>query len=268
MARYSKEIRFLVYTFGHVCPNLTEQFSSGTHRMNKTLPYLLALVMLSSCHALKDSPKYKLTDGIYKTKEGDRSALVYIENAEDSVLVYRLQAGWKTAKPDRKDLKPKVYPSGAVEKEIAASKYWKNTFDLDILTAPFKYRPSTNSFTPQLSNHLNGAVYVGYRNDTYELSYKRNPIGKVSQRVTHLGFSAGLATGIGVTPMNPWVTDDNISVEYDGFIWSKAACILMAIEKLNFGLALGIDHLLDHNRQYWIYQGKPYIGLTVGLNLN
>ncbi|SDE44016.1 hypothetical protein SAMN04487996_10550 [Dyadobacter soli] len=236
--------------------------------MNKTLLFLLVLAIFSSCRALKDSPKYKLTDGVYKTKDGDRTRLVYVENAEDSVLVYQLGPGKTVVKPDRKSLKPQVFPGTAVDKEIAASKYWKNTFDLDVLTIPFKYRPSTNSFTPQLSNHLNGAVYLGYRNDTYELSYKSNPIGKVSQRVTHLGFSAGLATGVGVTPMNPWVTDDNINVEYDGFIWSKAFCVLMAVEKLNFGLALGFDHLLDENRKYWIYQGKPYLGLTVGLNLN
>ena len=236
--------------------------------MSKKLLFLLASTLLCSCHALKDSPKYKLTDGVYRTTEGDRKMPVYVENAEDSVLVYRLEADWKTAKPDRKALKPRIYPGNAVDKEVGASKYWKNTFDLDVLTIPFKYRPSTNSFTPQLSNHLNGALYIGYRNDTYELSYKSNPIGKVSQRVTHLGFSAGLATGVGVTPVNPWVTDNNINVEYDGFIWSKAFCVLMAVEKLNFGLALGVDHLLDSNRQYWIYQGKPYLGLTVGLNLN
>lgn len=236
--------------------------------MNKIYYFLLVMMVLLSCRALKDSPKYKLTDGVYKTNEDNRKALVYVENADDSVLVYHLRAGWKTGRADRKSLKPEVYPRGVVDKEVAASKYWKNTFDLDVLTIPFKYRPSTSSFTPQLSNHLNGALYIGYRNDTYELSYKRNPIGKLSQRVTHLGFSAGLATGVGVTPMNPWVTNNNINVEYDGFIWSKALCILMGVEKLNFGLALGIDHLLDDNRQYWIYQGKPYLGLTVGLNLN
>lgn len=236
--------------------------------MSRILLFLLVSASLISCQALKDSPKYKLTDGVYKTKIGERKTAVYVENAEDSVLVYHLQADWKTKRPGPKPLKPNVYPRSGVEKDIAASKYWKSSFDLDVLTIPFKYRPSTNSFTPQLSNHLNGAVYLGYRNDTYELSYKSNPVGKLSQRVTHLGFSAGLATGIGVTPVNPWVTDNNINTEYDGFIWSKAFCVLMAVEKLNFGLALGVDHLLDDNKQYWIYQGKPYVGLTVGLNLN
>nr|WP_295932979.1 hypothetical protein [uncultured Dyadobacter sp.] len=236
--------------------------------MTRIFLLFTASVMMLSCSALKDSPKYKMTDGVYTTKIGDQKTHVYVENADDSMLVYKLEAGWKTKNYSAKSLKPTIYPLGGVDKGIEASRYWKNSFDLDVLTIPFKYRPSTSSFTPQLSNHLNGALYVGYRNDTYELSYKGNPIGKLHQRVTHLGFSAGLATGVGVTPLNPWVTDNNINVEYDGFIWSKAVCILMAVEKLNFGLALGIDHLLDSNRKYWIYQGKPYLGLTVGLNLN
>lgn len=235
--------------------------------MNKILYVFLLTSILFSCRALQDSPKYKLTDGVYKSKDGESKVFVYIENADDSVFVYRLDARRKAPKPDR-PLKPEIYPLNATDKVIAAKKYWKNTFDLDVLTIPFKYRPSTNSFTPQLSNHLNGALYLGYRNDTYELSYKQNPIGKISQRISHLGFSAGLATGIGASPLNPWVTQNNITSEYDGFIWSKALCAIVAVEKLNFGLALGFDHLLDGNRRYWIYQGKPYLGLTVGLNLN
>jgi hypothetical protein len=235
--------------------------------MTKILLAFAASATMLSCSTLKNSPKYKMTDGIYNTKAGDRKTQAYIENADDSILVYRLEAGWKIKPDNARSIKPVIYPGG-VDKEIAASRYWKNSFDLDILTIPFKYRPSTSSFTPQLSNHLNGALYLGYRKDTYELSYKSNPLGKLHQRVTHLGFSAGIATGVGVTPLNPWVTDNNIDVEYDGFIWSKAVCLLVAVEKLNFGLALGMDHLLDSNRKYWIYQGKPYLGLTVGLNLN
>lgn len=228
----------------------------------------LLLASLASCRALKDSPKYKLTDGVYKSIGDGGKTAVYIENAEDTVLVYKLAPDWRTAPRKGKQEKPLVFPRGGIDKEVGASRYWKTGLDIDVFTIPFKYRPTTGSFTPQLSNHLNGALYLGYRKDTYELSYKRNPIGKLNQRVTHFGFSGGLATGIGVTPLNPWVTDNQISVEYDGFIWSKAICVLVGIEKLNFGLALGIDHLLDRNKEYWIYQGKPYLGLTVGLNLN
>jgi hypothetical protein len=236
--------------------------------MTKSILIFALTFALFSCNALKESPKYKLTDGLYKTKIKDGNVWVYVENADDSISVYQLEKGWKRLKPQPERLKPQVYPVRSAKEVIAASRYRKNTFDLDVLTIPFKFRPSTSSFSPQLSNHLNGALYAGYRNDTYEVSYNQNPVGQISQRIIHLGISAGLATGIGVTPLNPWVTQNNINVEYDGFVWSKAACIILAVEKLNFGLALGIDHLLDANRRYWIYQGKPYLGLTVGLNLN
>ncbi|REA58016.1 hypothetical protein DSL64_21765 [Dyadobacter luteus] len=237
--------------------------------MVRTILVLLVFVSFFSCRALKDSPKYKLTDGIYITRNAGKKVTVYVENTEDSVLVYSLPSGKQTKPGSAKLMKPKmIFPRAGVDEEIASSKYRKNTFDLDVLTIPFKFRPSTSTLNTQLSNHLNGALYLGYRSDTYELSYKSNPIGKVNQRITHFGFSAGLATGIGSTPLNPWVTDDNITDEYDGFVWSKAVCILMGVEKLNFGLALGIDHLMDSNRQFWIYQGKPYLGLTVGLNIN
>jgi hypothetical protein len=236
--------------------------------MKKILLYSLLLAALGSCRALKDSPKYKLTDGVYKSAGSGGKTTVYIENEEDTVLVYTLAPDWKTARPNSKRAKPQVFPRGGTDKEVGAARYWKTGLDVDVFTIPFKYRPTAKDFTPQLSNHLNGAVYLGYRRDTYELSYKSNPIGKLSQRITHFGFSGGIATGIGVTPMNPWVTEDQITSEYDGFIWSKAICVLIGVEKLNFGLALGIDHLLDSNREYWIYQGKPYLGLTVGLNLN
>ncbi|TLV03402.1 hypothetical protein [Dyadobacter luticola] len=221
-----------------------------------------------SCNALKDSPKYKLTDGLYQTKTQGKKSRVYVKNDGDSILVYKVEKGWKQLKPQPERLKPTVYAVGKGDKEIESSNYRKSAFDLDVLTMPFKYRPSTRSFSPQLSNHLNGAIYIGYRRDAYQLSYNQNPIGQVSQHITHLGLSGGFATGIGVTPMNPWVTQNNINVEYDGFIWSKALVIMAAVEKLNFGLALGMDHLLESNKKYWIYQGKPYLGLTVGLNLN
>lgn len=237
--------------------------------MRNYLLFFNLLLLLSSCRVLQESPKYKFNDGVYTTKLEGSKRRVYIENTDDSILVYRLDQGrGRVAPTGTLPPKPQAYPSKASLQTVRTNKYWKNTFDVDILTMPFKFRPAIRSFSRQLSNHLNGALYLGYRNDTYELSYKQNPIGKINQRIAHLGFSAGIITGIGVTPLNPWVTQNNITVEYDGFIWCKGLCWIMAVDKLNFGLALGIDHLLDENREYWIYHGKPYLGLTVGLNLN
>jgi len=59
-----------------------------------------------------------------------------------------------------------------------------------------------------------------------------------------------------------------VTSEYDGFLLMNGVAGLVAVNKLTFGLGLGIDHLLDKNKKYWIYNHKPWLGLTVGLNLN
>ena len=42
----------------------------------------------------------------------------------------------------------------------------------------------------------------------------------------------------------------------------------MALDKVNFGLNTGMDFLLDKQRKTWIYQSKPWIGISIGLNMN
>ncbi len=59
-----------------------------------------------------------------------------------------------------------------------------------------------------------------------------------------------------------------IQLEYDGFIFMNGVAGIVAVNRLTFGLGIGLDILLDKNKSYWIYQHKPWIGLTVGLNLN
>ncbi len=68
--------------------------------------------------------------------------------------------------------------------------------------------------------------------------------------------------------MSPHVTIERISQEYDGLIWSKGLAAIVGLNNVTAGVVLGWDHLLDRNRSLWIYQGKPWIGLAFGLNLN
>ncbi|WP_439554938.1 hypothetical protein [Dyadobacter sp.] len=224
--------------------------------------------LIYSCKSAKDSPKFNFADGVYHTELKGKNRQVYIENTEDSIVVYSLQKGWKRMDLKSTTMQKKSYPQKSDKETLGANKYWQNGFDVDILTIPLKFRPTAESFPKQFSNNVNGVVYLGYRSDIYRLSYKKNPIGRVTQDVKHYGISAGLITGLGVTAMNPWVTNNAINIEYDGLVWSKGVAILMGLNQITFGIIGGVDHLLDKNRDSWIYHGKPYVGLAVGLNLN
>ncbi|HNU42133.1 MAG TPA: hypothetical protein PKH83_06555 [Cyclobacteriaceae bacterium] len=37
---------------------------------------------------------------------------------------------------------------------------------------------------------------------------------------------------------------------------------------LTVGFALGWDYMADENKTIWIYQNKPWFGLSIGLNIN
>lgn len=251
--------------------------------MSRTLPFFqknfkrfilvgLSIVILAflaaGCRGIKDSPKYKFDDGVYLTHIDNKKQHVYVENSNDSIAIYSLKKGWHRLPPTALQKPLKSYSPKNAVKNLGGHKYWQNSFDIDFMTIPIKFRPSTQSFPKQFSNNVNGIIYLGYRNDTYRLSYDRNPVGRISQKTTHYGISAGFITGLGATAMNPWVTNNQISIEYDGLIWSKGIAVVMGLDKLSFGFIGAIDHLLDKNKNVWIYQGKPYLGLAIGLNLN
>ena len=225
-------------------------------------------INMTGCRSLQDSPKFKFDDGIYHSKVNGKTQLVYVENNDDSIVVYALKKGWQRLSLNVSSLPKRTYPQKTSNKIIRTNTYSQKSFDVDILTIPLKFRPSVSSFPKQLSENLNGTVYVGYRNDTYRLSYEKNPIGIINQKITHFGISAGFITGLGATALNPSVTNNQISTEYDGFVWSKGIAIIMGLDKFTFGIIGAIDHLLDQNKKLWIYQQKPYLGLAVGLNLN
>jgi len=249
----------------------TKPASRGNRSIWTNSSQIIMCVMFAmgyGCKSLNNSPKYKFEDGVYKSRLHGTKQRVYIENENDSIIVYQIEEGVKKLSVDKSVLPKGKAPFTNSLKTIGENKYWQNTFDIDFVTIPLKFRPSTSSFPRQLSNHLNGAVYLGYRNDTYGVSYTKNPIGHISQKIMHYGFSAGLITGLGTTAMNPYNTNNKITIEYDGMVWTKGVAVLFGVGKITFGLIGGIDHLLDQNKKFWYYQGKPYLGAAVGLNLN
>ena len=185
---------------------------------------------------------------------------------DDSVFVYKIKT--KSNNINDSNYIKIAFPRQKSESSISTINFKQASFDLDFLTIPFKYRPQTDYMPQQFNTNLNGVIYIGYRNDIYNVSYKKTPIKTFIRKTTHYGFSYGLFIGFGGTAMNPWVTNNQIAFEYDGVVWSKGIAAIIGIDNFSIGLAVGADNLLDHNKSYWIYQDKPWFGLAFGLNLN
>ncbi len=226
------------------------------------------LVIFCSCGVVNKPTKYGLESGIYKTKLIDqKKQKVYLNTEQDSFHVYALQKGTPTV------IDTSVYKRLSFQKETKESPkaipvFSQPSFDVDFLTIPFKYRPPTSDFPRQFNTSLNGAVYLGYRNDIYNVKYQSTPLSIYKRRVTHYGISVGGFLGLGSTFMSPSVTNNSITTEYDGMVFSKGIAGIIGINKFTIGIALGFDNLLDNNKNTWIYQQKPWLGLAFGLNLN
>ena len=229
--------------------------------------FTLFIFFFSSCETLKDTSKYQLTDGFYKTKLNDKVVKLYILAGSDSIKAY-----------SKKDLTSKkidtvkstliLFPSEETEKNSLIIHSAGTLLISMLLTVLFKYRPPISGFPPQFNATYNGAAYFGYRTDVYKLSYSATPLQIYKRRITHYGYSFGFFTGLGSARIDEFVTQNALSIEYDGLVNLSGFAAIIAIDKLTAGLTLGVDHLLDKNNNLWVNNGKPWIGLSIGLNLN
>ncbi|HEX8547905.1 MAG TPA: hypothetical protein VF691_13145 [Cytophagaceae bacterium] len=225
---------------------------------------IFLLPFLVSCSAWKDPSKYRLSDGNYKLRQSQSVREAYIKLNEDEVKIHYLSTDSTASKIIT------ILATETEEESLENFKAvcFKRTFDIDFVTVPFKLRPTKNDFPAQLSTNINGSFFIGFRYDQYKIKYKNTLLNTHKREINHFGYSLGLFNGFGATAMNPWVTNNKINIEYDGVVYLKGVALLLGIDNLNFGIALGMDHLLDSNKSYWIYQGTPWVGITLGLNLN
>jgi hypothetical protein len=234
------------------------------------MQYVFAISGLITCIAFgcsptRESPKFQLLDGTYKVKSSKGKNRAYIQVLEDSILSYPFS--------EKKDIDTSDYEIISLEKMNGANsslsyRFSKPSFDLDFISIPLKFRPGTSSFPKQLTSSINGAIYVGRRVDVYHLKRTENRLRVSSYVINHYGASFGAFTGLGSTPINAWVTNGAVNIEYDGLVLPIGVTALIAFNNFTFGLATGVDQLMDKNRKSWIYRRKPWIGLTLGLNLN
>lgn len=223
---------------------------------------LLSIMLLAGCNILKKNTATGIENGDYKIKTPGTSKRIYLvfEDSIARLFPYHKKKFSATG--------VSVFEFGEIRKSDTSLHLRRSGFDFDVFTIPFKYRPSVANFPNQLNTNFSGAIYIGYRTDNYHFSYGRSPLGYYERKLNHLGYSVGIFSGFGSTAMNPWVTQNGISSEYDGLVFLNGAAGIVAVDNLTFGLGLGVDHLLDKNKNIWIYHGKPWLGLTIGLNLN
>ena len=160
---------------------------------------ILGTLFLQSCATLRDSPKYQLSEGYYAFRQTDsKYRKAYIKPEDDTLKIYPISGEPSFSLVPYKD------------------EYFRtNSFDIDVMTILFKYRPQGPMIPRQLNTNFNGNVFMGYRVDRFKVDFERTPAGQ-KKSFLHTGLTVGLFGGIGSTAINPWTTANQITDEYDG----------------------------------------------------
>jgi hypothetical protein len=213
----------------------------------------ISCVLLLSCSTLKKLPESTLgSDYYYLHRQEGGTTKVYVNVVDDSIGMFADQ-------PDGKEPGSMVPSNGQV--------LLRRSFDVDVMTVPFKFRPATQNLPRQLNVDFNGNLFLGYRVDRYKLIFIQTPAG-ILKKVRHRAITVGAFGGLGTTSITPWTTNNGTTDEYSGFILNRGIAIMGGVNNLTVGFGVGWDYLTDRDKEVWIYQNKPWYGLTLSLNLN
>jgi hypothetical protein len=219
----------------------------------KNIHYLIIVIALTqqACGSLRNLPKYTLGTGYYDFKQkGSKFKPVFVETTKDTVHIYPASDGEKIS----------IIPS---KSEIFQS----NRLDIELTSAIFKYRSATVTLPRQLNVEFNGNVYFGYQINRYQVHYTNTPVGYVKNSVYH-GITMGAFGGLGVTAVTPWTTNYQMMDEYHGMVLTHGFATMIGLGRITGGISIGWDYLTDRDKEIWIYQGEPWFGVIVGLNIN
>lgn len=225
---------------------------------------VVLIVFFTSCNVLEKASIHGFNSGYYKLESKQKSDQnVYVDVTEEKIDVYH-----QTEKqPDTNSfLTIPLKPSDSIQ--ISPVVFKKESLDIDITAILLKYRPSVYGLPGQMTTDFNIGLYAGWRHDSYKIVSRLDPLGKNYHKINNLGYDFGLFAGPGATIISPFTTQNEVIDEYSGMIIQTGIAGFIESNIASFGIAVGIDSLLNSDREVWIYDMKPWMGFIVGIALN
>lgn len=221
--------------------------------MKYLLPPSLIVLIFSSCSSVKSLPEPVLIPGYYLYRQPDRKySKVYLQPEKDSLTVIPIDKHENTLSPLKHTLSPI---------------FLKQSFDIDVLVVPFKFRPPSYNSTRQINAEFNGNMFFGYRLDRFKTQTVHKQAGQ-KHGLQHHAITMGAFGGFGSSFIGPLTTNYQTTDEYSGLILTRGISLMVGVRDLTVGVGVGWDYLTDRDKNIWIYQNKPWYGLTLSLNLN
>ncbi|WP_423999477.1 hypothetical protein [Maribacter sp. IgM3_T14_3] len=151
-------------------------------------------------------------------------------------------------------------------KQSGTLRYSENKLVFQTLSIPLKIRGKEGDFPSTVSTNFNAGIAYGHQ---WNLS-RVNPIYNEGEMVGYekesISFSLAPFFGLTSVALTAENTNPDISISQTVMGYSFGAAGVFSFNRLNLGLALGIDHGFG-NAENWIYQDKLWTGIVIGLDL-
>lgn len=147
-------------------------------------------------------------------------------------------------------------------------RYWDTKFGLQGLTVPLKVRPAlTNDslYPSQVETGVNIAFAP-----TVKFNYNVfNPFDKfLGKHLTSYSLSAGPLFGFSSIALSKTKNAPNLATaDRTALSLSYGLYVVLGINNINVGYAIGYDRVLGSGRSEWAYRGIPWHGVIVTLDV-
>jgi hypothetical protein len=222
------------------------------------------LVWLTSCSVIEKASRHGFYNDYYELSSGKNKAeKVYLDVSDEEINAYRVTEN---------GLDDSVMIS--VSFPLVDSLYYfpmtfkRKSLDIDLTAVLLKCRLPVDDHPAQMITDFNAALYAGWRTDNFWIRKEMDPLGKTRDEIIHRGYDFGLFVGTGATLIGPFSTNNIVTDEYNGMIIEYGLACFLETDFASFGIAAGFDYLMSPDRNSWIYNNKPWIGLIVGIALN
>ncbi len=150
-------------------------------------------------------------------------------------------------------------------------KYHDSKPVLQGLSIPLKIRPKprnvapVDSFPSQAETGFNPALAFGWKFNLNSYSLKKDIFGK---NLKQFSFTPGWFLGTGAVDLKKLNTrNPTIIVERKAAIISTGGFFMLGYNNINLGYSFGWDYAMGEGRKSWLYQGKMWHGITIGLDI-
>jgi hypothetical protein len=269
--------------------------------MNKNIVYFF--LIFSSCYLLTGCGGIKrVFKNNYAFKyEDNQTKRVKDSSIDDKLYVYQIESSFKSKIDDKTDysiiktdsvfkhftptdtipVKPpkpeKIQISGTIYSTENSFReldqfqrsfvYSDCKFALQTLTIPLKFRKALDDGT-KFPNQVESGVNIGFAPVVKYSINVFNPGKKIMGKSTNqYSINSGLILNLGATDLKTTTTAPGLKSDRKSPMFTFGTFIMIGINNINFGYAIGIDKIIGEGHSYWVYQDKIWTGLIIALDI-